>query len=254
MAEDNEWRRRSAEDMKGVFERRATTDTGLEVRGDNGTLTFSGYAATFNTVYNLGSFQERILPTALDRCLSADPGPDCVFNADHGRSLSGLPLARSRSATGGPGSLELGTDDHGLFFRALLDADDPDAQALARAVRNGTMRQCSFAFRCNRDTYSQDGNLRTLEDITIHGGHVSCVAMPANSETSISVRAAELAARQPIVIPDLTTRARERVAQLRATGDLPESRSSTVPSKALVDRLDPDYYRNRLAELRRGAS
>ena len=237
---ETERRRRRAEEMRGAVERRAIDDTNLEARESNGTLTVTGYAATFNNTYDVGPYQERIAPTALDRCLSEQP--DVVFNADHGASLSGLPLARTRSAKGGPGTLELSTDAHGLFFRALLDAADPDAQALARAIRNDVMRQCSFAFRTNRDTWNQDNTLRTLQDVSIHGGDVSCVAMPANPATSISVRHA---ADTTIVIPDYTSHARERVAQLRADAPMPVT---CTPTTAVADPMA--YYRRRLVELR----
>lgn len=79
--------------------------------------------------------------------------------------------------------------------------------------------------------------LRTLEDVTIHGGDVSCVSHPANPETSITVRSASTS---PIVMPDHTTRAREYVALLRA------GRSPAAPTPP---RNDP--YAARVAELRR---
>ncbi len=240
MTDDNERRRRRAEEMRGAVERRSLASV-LEVRSTDGRLKVGGPFTTFDQGYDMGSYEEWVSPKALDRTLAEQP--DVVFWVGHGENLSGLPLARTRSAKGGPGTLVLSKRDDGGYFEASLDPEDPDAQALVRAIRNGNINACSFAFRCNRDSYSADGGVRTLEDISLHGGDVSAVASPANPNTSISVRSAAAT----IVIPDYTSSAVERLAQLRAGVRNPVT---CTPAAALVDPYD--HYKRRLAELRRG--
>src|SRR5262249_20681841 len=95
---EKERRRKRQEEMRGALERRSVAN-GLEVRSVDGQFLVGGTFTTFNQLYDMGSYQEQVAPTALDRCLSELP--DVVFLADHGQSLSGLPLARTRSAKGG---------------------------------------------------------------------------------------------------------------------------------------------------------
>lgn len=205
-------RRRRTEEMRGVIERRTAVDAGgLELRSDSGgELTVSGYATTFNSFYDVGSYREQVAPTALTRTLSEQP--DVVFTVNHGLALSGIPLARTRSRKGGPGTLELGTDDHGLFFTAAMDAEDPDAQALARAIRNGTMSQCSWAFRVLSDDWNPEMTMRTLTSVSLHGGDCSCVSHPANPDTSIDLRSRAMTGW---ALPDYTTLERERLLILQ---------------------------------------
>ena len=236
-------RRMAQEEMRGVLERRAVADSSLELRdAGDGFINIAGYAALFGNTYDVGPYRERIATSAFDRTLSELP--DLVFNVDHGRSLSGLPLARTRSAKGGPGTLELSTDAKGLFFRAQLDATDPDAQAIRRAIRNGTMSQCSFAFKVNSDSWDPDRQLRTLKDVSLHGGDVSCVAFGANPETSISVRNAAEQARVQILPIDPVRRARERMA-------LANRRASVRRQVTTVEPVDwASRYRRRIDEMR----
>ena len=179
------------------------------MRSANGMPTASGYFTVFTGDYDMGANDERVSPTALDDSLASQP--DVVFVVNHNAQT--IPLARTNSSTGGPGSLELGRDDHGAFFRAMLDPEDPNAMALMRAIRNETIRGCSWAFRVKRDSWTKRGNrdLRTLEEVSIEGGDVSAVTFPASDATSIAMRSGTVsAARVRDEIAELVQRNREQ--------------------------------------------
>jgi HK97 family phage prohead protease len=231
--------RRRALDAMGGLERRSY-GAGLEVRAHGDAPEVDGEATTYMDKYDMGSHLEQVARTAFDRCLSEKP--DVMFNVDHGRNHL-LPLARTRSAKGGPGTLTLRTDSHGLAFTARLDPEDPDAQALLRAIKSGLMWQCSMAFRCLEDSWDDETNTRTLKVLSLHGGDVSCVSVPANENTSISARAMARAPRPPVL--DLGRRDRQRVSLMRH-GIHPPPPRTAMPSPE--DRSD--YYRQRIAEIR----
>jgi HK97 family phage prohead protease len=233
--------RRRARDAMGGLERRSLFNgAGLEARTHGDAPEVFGYATTFMDPYDMLSNREQVARTAFDRCLSEQP--DCTFNVDHGRRHL-LPLARTRSAKGGPGTLTLRTDSHGLAFTARLDPEDPDAQALMRAIKSGLLWQCSMAFRCLEDSWDDETNTRTLKVLSLHGGDVSCVSAPANENTSISARAMPSLPRPSVM--DLSRRDRERVALMRVGVHL------TPPRTAMPSPEDrSDYYRRRMAEIR----
>jgi HK97 family phage prohead protease len=233
-------RRRALDAMGGLERRSLFNGAGLEVRAHGDAPEVDGYATTWLDKYDMGSHLEQVARTAVDRCLSEKP--DVMFNVDHGRNHL-CPLARTRSAKGGPGTLTLRTDSHGLAFTARLDPEDPDAIALMRAIKSGLMWQCSMAFRCLEDAW--DDNTRTLKVLSLHGGDVSCVSVPANENTSISARARAMASVPPPSVMDLSRRDRQRVSLMRH-GIHPTPPRTAMPSPE--DRSD--YYRQRMAEIR----
>lgn len=245
---DVERRRLRAEVARGALERR-TFGEELEVREVDGgsTLTFSGDAAVYRPHYSMGDYDETVDPNALTRCLSEQP--DCIFNANHGKSLSGLPMARTLSRKGGPGTLTLTSDAHAFRYVARVSAEDPDAQALARAIRAGNMSQCSMAFRCQQDSWNADMTLRTLKVISVHGGDVSCVAFGASPTTTVSVRALSLAAgagRRPLG-PSRAQLDRERLFLVKA------GRARTIGLTARASDPRSQIDRIRLERLRQEA-
>lgn len=171
-----------------------TVEAQFEMRDDqaSGAPILEGYAATFNVEYDLGTFREKIDPTAFARTLTN--GPDVRLLVDH----VGQPLARTKS-----GTLTLSTDSRGLHARAMLDPADPDVQRLLPKMRRGDLDQMSFAFRVPKggDSWSDDYSQRTIREASLAGGDVSVVTYPANPDTSVSVRAKD-AREARVVVAD----------------------------------------------------
>jgi HK97 family phage prohead protease len=231
-----DWRARKVETARGGIERRAFKATGLTLRA-NGTdkRRLEGWAAVFDDVYECGGFDERVVRGAFERCLSERP--DVVLNIAHGAAGSGLPIARTRADT-----LELAEDQRGLHVSATLDPADPDVQLLESKFRTGALDgQMSMAFRVNRDSFDSERNLRSLLEINLAKGDVSIVPFAASPTTSSTFRDVALRA-----LPDHTTSAAERLAVMRLAGP-------RRPTRAVPAVPSTDYYRRRLALLRRGA-
>src|SRR5581483_223050 len=100
------------------------------------------------------------------------------FNFGHDMNTS--VAATNVSGTGG---LELGDDFHGLRFFARVDPADPDAQRMAAKMRNGVVRQASFAFTIESEelvesTELDDGTLDQLWRITQVGHLYDVCACP----------------------------------------------------------------------------
>jgi len=135
-----------------------------------------GYAATFGSMANIGSFQERIAPGAFRSALAGD----VLAMLDHD---PGKVLGRVRS-----GTLRLSEDSKGLAFS--LDLPDTqagrDVQALAE---RGDLGGMSFGFAVPQGGESWNGNTRTLHQIDLR--EVSIVqAWPAYPDTELALRAA----------------------------------------------------------------
>ena len=121
-----------------MTERRAVTQIAAARAAAEPTgLTLKGYAALTNVWYEVGFFQEILVPGAFKRTLAE--GPDVVLLLGHGRSGAGLPLARTTA-----GTLSLVEDELGLCFTANLDPDDPDSQTLVRKLQRGDLDRAEF--------------------------------------------------------------------------------------------------------------
>lgn len=174
-----EYRRRKAGDLRGAMEHREFTATEMESRTlDDGTIRMSGYASLTEQPYEVGPFTETIRRGAFRRTLSESP--DTVLLLNH----EGAPLARTKN-----GSLVLSEDARGLQWTADLDPEDPDSRALARRVESGLLDQCSFAFLCTDDEWSDDYKQRTVKSLSINRGDVSVVTHGANPATTVGLRA-----------------------------------------------------------------
>lgn len=157
-------------------------DLELRVDGDTGAPTVEGYAAVFNSLsevlfeWDAGKFREKIKPGAFARSLREQNVQLLVEHAD-------LPLATTAART-----LELREDDHGLYFRSVLDASDPDVQRLIPKIRRGDMNKCSFGFVPMREKWDETTKPRTrvLQDVKLID--VSIVARPAYPATEAKVR------------------------------------------------------------------
>ncbi len=165
--------------------KRSIAFTEFELREQGNTLTFEGYASTFNQPYDMGWFSENVRSTAFNRTLKA--APDVSLLVDH----AGLPLARTKS-----GTLKLGVDSRGLLTSSGLDARDPDVQQIRYKLERGDLDSMSFAFRVVQDEWSEDLTTRDLTEVSLNNGDVSIVTHPANPNASASLRSLRSAAQE----------------------------------------------------------
>lgn len=155
--------------------------TDLEVRdgGQNGdgSYTFTGTAAVFNTVTTLycgklWMLQEQIAPGAFTNVLSS---PDLLVHLNVGHDMN-MPLARLSSVgpdgTVGVGGMKLWQDMTGLRVFARLNAELSTVRDLAVLMADGVVDQMSFAFRIGRESLAttvdgdQEIDLWTIEEVS----------------------------------------------------------------------------------------
>lgn len=157
---------------------------------DDGQMTVSGYATTFDEPYELWRepgfvVYERVLREAFDDCDLSD----VIMQFDH----HGTVYARNSN-----GTLEVGPDDRGLFTRAFLGGTDAGRQ-LYQEIDGGYVTKMSYGYRLRDDGLDvrvtdelDDGTVIVMQ--TVRGiakvYDVSAVSLPANDMTSISARSA----------------------------------------------------------------
>jgi uncharacterized protein len=165
----------------------------FEVRETEEGMTFSGYAAVFNSDSQPLPFIERIAPGAFRGSLRNRNDIKLLWNHE-----TGQPLASTRA-----GNLRLTEDDRGLFVEATLPQTSVgrDASVL---IRDGIVDSMSFGFTVARggDEWSADGSTRTLTKISLH--EVSIVSFPAYLATagSTAVRGLDKVAKRAEVDAD----------------------------------------------------
>jgi HK97 family phage prohead protease len=147
----------------------------FEVRADGDKLTFSGYAAVFNSDSQPLPFIERIAPGAFKRTLQARNDVKLLWNHDAGEVL-----ASTRS-----GTMRLFEDSHGLRVEADL-APTTRGKDLSILMQRGDINKMSFGFNVQQDSWSPDGQVRTLESVRL--SEVSIVTWPAYTESVAQVR------------------------------------------------------------------
>ena len=194
---------KSAREMVGMQERRATRDAMRNVRetrlcplafelrdvpnGTGGTdLLFTGYASVTDKFYEMqdwvGPFEEQVVGGAFRKTL--DEGCDVAFLLNH----EGMTLARTK-----PGTLMLaehtGSDPAGLHAQARLDPTNPTVAAMRSAIERGDLDEMSFAFRVTRQRWvwaeDSDAELdqRYIQEVNLNQGDVSLVNYGANPHT-----------------------------------------------------------------------
>lgn len=179
------WRKQSApfatlEPMAEQVETRRVTFNDFELRAapqGNG-MTFTGYAAVFNSDSEPLPFIERIAPGAFAKSLKSRNNIRMYMNHD-----SSMLLATTRGKT-----LRLQEDSKGL----LVDADLPDTTVgrdLSVLMQRKDVDSMSFGFTVPQggDKWSNDGMQRELTQIKLF--EVSVVTgFPAYAATSAAVR------------------------------------------------------------------
>ena len=142
------------------------------VEGGDG-MTFTGYAAVFNSPSEPLPFIERIAPGAFKRSLKARNDIKLLWNHD-----TGSVLGSTRA-----GTLKLEEDNYGLRVTAILP-DTNLGRDVRTLVQRGDVNAMSFGFSvpAGGDSWNAEGTERTLKSVRIF--EVSVVAYPAYSSTA----------------------------------------------------------------------
>ena len=152
----------------------------MEANTDNDEYIVEGYATTFNQPYPLYHVDSKLVEEQIDRNAfdKTDMG-DTILQYDH----EGKVYARISNNT-----LELKTDEHGLFVRAYLGGTQ-SGRNLYEEIKGGYTNKMSFGFTVEKDdfTETENGYLRTIRSIG-KLFDVSAVSLPANDFTEISAR------------------------------------------------------------------
>lgn len=138
-----------------------------------------GYFAVFGDIYDMGyGLTESIDRGAFDDTLDRDIR--ALINHD-----TTLVLGRTSANT-----LELRTDDHGLWGSIDVNPNDTDAMNMYARVQRGDVDQCSFGFEILDEAteYHENGDIHwTLRKVKLY--EVSVCTFPAYEATSVSARA-----------------------------------------------------------------
>jgi HK97 family phage prohead protease len=165
----------------------------FELRETPEGMTFTGYAAVFNSDSEPLPFIERIAPGAFRGSLRNRNDIKMLWNHD-----SGQPLASTRA-----GNLRLTEDDRGLFVEATLPRTTL-GNDVRELVSTGIVDSMSFGFTVARggDEWSVDGSVRTLKKVVLR--EVSIVSFPAYPATagSTAVRGLDKVAKRAEVDAD----------------------------------------------------
>lgn len=155
----------------------------VELRAEGDGMSFSGYAALFGQPSLPLPFTEIIKPGTFKRSLQSRNRMMLLWNHD-----TSNPLASTRN-----GSLSMVEDEIGLRVTATLPQTNL-GRDLSVLVKTGVIDAMSFGFSVKRDSWSQDGQTRYLEDVDLY--EVSLVSTPAYEQTSgtVSVRSAGISA------------------------------------------------------------
>jgi HK97 family phage prohead protease len=151
-----------------------TNITEIEVREEGDGMTFTGYAAVFDSPSEPLPFIETIQRGAFKKSLRLRNDIKFLWNHDAGEILGS-----TRAKT-----LRLYEDERGLRVEGLLP-NTSRGRDVAELLRRGDIDSMSFGFSVIRDDWSSDGSQRTLKDVRLH--EVSLVAWPAYTATAGTV-------------------------------------------------------------------
>lgn len=157
-----------------------TADFTVERASEDG-LTLSGYAAVFNDVTRIdsweGTFDEQIAPGAFRRTLQRRMP---VLQFDHGQHsmIGSIPI----------GAIEqIREDSRGLYVEAKLH-DNELVKPVRDAIASGAISGMSFRFSVTADEWDQSGAVpvRTIKSVNLM--ELGPVVFPAYESTSVGVR------------------------------------------------------------------
>jgi uncharacterized protein len=156
-----------------------TTELQTRATDNENEAIIEGYFVVYNSETELweGAFEE-VAPNAFKDSLE-NKDIFCLDNHD------------TRAVLGSTGSktLELKSDEKGLWGKVLLDLEDPIAKSAYRKIQTGKVKGCSFGFYPIREETinKEDGSIkwRILEAELFE---VSITAFPAYPQTDINAR------------------------------------------------------------------
>jgi HK97 family phage prohead protease len=213
-------------DSMGKVETREFHTT-IELRAEGDGKSFSGYAALFDSPSEPLPFTEVIARGAFTRSLKSRNDVKMLWNHD-----SGQVLASTRS-----GTLSLVEDERGLKVTAVLP-DTTAGRDARELISKGIVDAMSFGFSVpsGGDSWSSDGNTRTLKSVRLH--EVSVVAWPAYSATggTVSVRALDTVAQRAEVDAD---ELQDVLTRIEAGAESISAADRALLEKVL-DRLAPE--------------
>ena len=155
---------------------------------ENGTAILSGRPIVYNSLTDLGWFDEIIDAGALDET----DLKDVRFLVNHNTDM--IPLARSRRNNDNS-TMHLTADNEGLSLDWVkLDVENnADARALYSAVQRGDLSSMSFMFSIDGEMWENLDSDHPTRHITKIGTvvEVSAVTFPAYDETEINARNAQ---------------------------------------------------------------
>ena len=215
-------------DMSEQVETRRVIVNDFEFReGPSGDgMSFTGYAAVFNSDSEPLPFIERIAPGAFKKSLKGRNTIKMYMNHD-----SSMLLASTRSKT-----LRLQEDSKGL----LVEADLPQTSVgkdLSILMKRGDVNSMSFGFSVptGGDKWSDDGMTRELRQVRLH--EVSVVTgFPAYQATTASVRSLEVLSQRTGVDADLLA---EAITTLEIGGTLSDDAADLLSSAVSKLRAEP---------------
>jgi len=199
----------------------------IEMRDDGDGMTFTGYAAVFNSPSEPLPFTERIAQGAFQRSIKrARNDIKLLWNHD-----SGSVLGSTRA-----GTLKLEEDNIGLKVTASLPQTTAgrDASVL---LKRGDIDSMSFGFSvpAGGDSWNEDGSERTLNSVRLH--EVSIVAFPAYSETAgkTAVRGLDALAEKSEVDAEALA---DAMLKLEEGKDLSSDEAGML--RTVIDQLNPE--------------
>ena len=177
------------------------TELTTRAEADGQEMYIEGYFAVFGRETELwpGAFEE-IAPGAFDETLSNDIR--ALINHD-----TTLVLGRTKA-----GTLELKTDNYGLWGRVKINPNDTDAVNLYERVKRGDVDQCSFGFNITSEEtdWRNDGTVKwTITGIDLH--EVSVVTFPAYEDTGVQARKEAVEQHRERLLEARKTKLKERL-------------------------------------------
>lgn len=177
------------------------TELTTRAEADGQEMYIEGYFAVFGRETELwpGAFEE-IAPGAFDETLSNDIR--ALINHD-----TTLVLGRTKA-----GTLELKTDNYGLWGRVKINPNDIDAVNLYERVKRGDVDQCSFGFNITSEEtdWRDDGTIKwTITGIDLH--EVSVVTFPAYEDTGVQARKEAVEQHRERLLEARKTKLKERL-------------------------------------------
>ena len=136
-----------------------------------------GYASTFDTVYDVGWFDEVVRSGAFAKTLRENSNIVSLLNHDQN-----YVIARTNNKT-----LTLREDSKGLYTEST-PADTTWEKDLLIKIKRGDQKEMSFAFQTVKDTWRTENGRQLRELLEVKLFDVSVVTNGANNKTDASVR------------------------------------------------------------------